>query len=56
MRAYRVYFKKNGINLTKLVYAESLFEVINQFKNMEVVMIKELDLLPEGDIDVISLN
>ena len=34
----------------------SLDEVINQFKNMEVVMIKEMDLLPEGDIDVISLN
>ena len=51
MRAYRVYFKKNGINLTKLVYAESLLEVLNQFKNMEVVMIKELDLLPERDLN-----
>ena len=56
MKTYRVYFKKNGINLTKLVYAESLLEVLNQFVNMEVVMIKELDLLPEGDIDIISLN
>ena len=56
MKAYRVFFKKNGINLTKMVYAESLLEVLNQFKNIEVVMIKELDLLPEGDIDVISLN
>jgi len=56
VKAYRVYFKKNGINLTKLVYAESLLEVLNHFKNMEVVMIKELDLLPEGDIDIISLN
>ena len=56
MRAYRVYFKKNGINLTKMVYAESLLEVLNQFKNIEVVMIKELDLLPEDDIDIISLN
>jgi hypothetical protein len=56
MKVYRVYFKKNGINLTKLVYAECLLEVLNQFKNMEVVMIKELDLLPEGDIDIISLN
>ena len=56
VKAYRVYFKKNGINLTKLVYAESLLEVLNQFVNMEVVMIKELDLLPEGDIDIISLN
>ena len=44
MKTYRVYFKKNGINLTKLVYAESLLEVLNQFVNMEVVMIKELDL------------
>ena len=56
VKAYRVYFKKNGINLTKLVYAESLLEVLNQFKNMEVVMIKEVDMLPDGDIDVISLN
>ena len=56
MKAYRVFFKKNGINLTKLVYAESLLEVINQFKGMEIMLIKELDLLPEGDIDIISLN
>jgi hypothetical protein len=56
MRAYRVYFKKNGINLTKLVYAESLLEVLNQFKDIDVIMVKEIDLLPDGDIDVISLN
>jgi hypothetical protein len=56
MRAYRVYFKKNGINLTKLVYAESLLEVLNQFKDIDVLMVKEIDLLPDGDIDVISLN
>ena len=56
MKAYRVYFKKNGINLTKLVYAESLLEVLNQFKGIEVVMVKEVDMLPDGDIDVISLN
>jgi hypothetical protein len=56
MKSYRVFFKKNGINLTKLVYAESLLEVINQFKGIEVMMIKELDLLPVGDIDVIGLN
>ena len=56
MRAYRVYFKKNGINLTKLVYAESLLEVLNQFKDIDVLMVKEIDMLPDGDIDVISLN
>ena len=56
MRAYRVFFKKNGINLTKLVYAESLLEVINQFKGLEVMMIKELDLLPIGDIEIIAAH
>jgi hypothetical protein len=56
VKAYRVYFKKNGINLTKLVYAESLLEVLNQFKGIDVIMVKEVDMLPDGDIDVISLN
>jgi hypothetical protein len=56
VKAYRVYFKKNGINLTKLVYAESLLEVLNQFKNLDIILIKQIDLLPEGDIDIISLN
>jgi hypothetical protein len=56
VKAYRVYFKKNGINLTKLVYAESLLEVLSQFKKMEVILIKQIDMLPDGEIDVISLN
>lgn len=56
MRAYRVYFKKNGINLTKLVYAESLLEVLNQFKGIDIITIKEIDMLPDGEIDIISLN
>ena len=56
MKCFRVYFKKDGINLTKLVYAESLFEVLSKFKDLEIIMIKELDLLPDGDIDIISLN
>ena len=56
MRTFRVFFVKDGVNLTKLVYAESMYEVINMFKEMEIAFIKEIDLLPEGDIDVISLN
>jgi hypothetical protein len=56
MRTFRVFFKKDGINMTKLVYAESMFEVIQMFKDMEIAFIKEIDLLPEGDIDIISLN
>jgi hypothetical protein len=56
VKAYRVYFKKNGINLTKLVYAESLIDVLNQFKNLDIILIKQIDMLPDGEIDIISLN
>ena len=56
MKTYRVFFIKNGIKLTKLVYAESMIEVINAFKNMEILLIKEIDDLPQGDVDTISLN
>ena len=56
VKAYRVYFKKNGINLTKLVYAESLLEVLNQFNKLEVILVKQIDMLPDGEIDVTSLN
>jgi len=56
VKAYRVYFKKNGINLTKLVYAESMSEIYIQFKGLDIIMIKEIDMLPDGEIDIISLN
>lgn len=56
MKAYRVYFKKNDINLTKLVYAESLLEVLNQFNGIDVIMVTQVDMLPDGDIDIVSLN
>ena len=56
MKTYRIFFIKNGIKLTKLVYAESMIEVINAFKDMEILLIKEIDDLPQGDVDVISLN
>lgn len=56
MKAYRVYFKKNGINLTKLVYAESMSEIYIKFKGLDIIMVKQIDMLPDGEIDVISLN
>ena len=50
VKTYRVFFKKDdGTNLTKLVYAETMYEVIQMFKDMEIAFIKEIDLLPEGD-------
>jgi hypothetical protein len=56
MKTYRVFFIKNGIKLTKLVYAESMIDVINAFKDMEILIIKEIDDLPQGDVEIISLN
>jgi len=56
MKAYRLYFKKNGINLTKLVYAESMAEILSKFKDLDIILVKEIDMLPEGDVDIISLN
>lgn len=56
MRCYRVYFKKNGINLTKLVYAESLAEIYIKFNGLDIIMVKQIDMLPDGEIDIISLN
>jgi hypothetical protein len=56
MKAYRIYFKKNGINLTKLVYAESMSEIYIQFKGLDIIMVKQIDMLPDGEIDIISLN
>jgi hypothetical protein len=56
MKTYRVFFIKNGIKLTKLVYAESMIEIISMFKNMEILLIKEIDDLPQGEMDTISLN
>jgi hypothetical protein len=43
MKQYRVYFKKNGINLTKIVYADSLSEVLFMFKDSIVVKVLCLD-------------
>ena len=56
MKVYRVYFKKNGINLTKLVYADSVSDIYIKFKGMDIVLIKEIDVLPQSDIDITYLN
>ena len=49
MKTYRVYFKKNGINLTKLVYAENMREVLEMFKKMQIIKISEIDTETEED-------
>jgi hypothetical protein len=49
MKTYRVYFKKNGIKLTKLVYADSLLDAIKMFEGIEIIDIKEIDKVQEED-------
>jgi len=31
-------------------------EILSKFKDMDIVLIKEIDMLPDGEIDIISLN
>ena len=49
MKKYRVFFIKNGIKLTKLVYAESLLDVINLFPNSNIISILEIDTPSDED-------
>jgi hypothetical protein len=51
MKQYRVYFKKNGINLTKIVYADSLSEVLFMFKDSIVVKVLCLDKEEDDEED-----
>ena len=51
MKTYRVYFKKNGINLTKLVYADNMREVLEMFKKMQIIKINEVDTETETEED-----
>ena len=49
VKTYRVFFKKDGINLAKTIYAESLTEVLEIFKKDEVVKVLCLDALDEEE-------
>ncbi len=46
MKQFRIYFKKNGINLTKLVYANSLSEVMLMFKDLQIIKVICIDTKP----------
>jgi len=51
MKRYRVYFKKNGINLTKLVYGISLSEIYSKFKDSTIIKVICLDNEDEDEED-----
>ena len=51
MKQYRVYFKKNGINLTKLVFADSLSDVLLMFKDSIIIKVLCLDPVDDEEED-----
>ena len=48
-KTYRVLFRKEGINLAKTIYAQSLTEVLEIFKKDEVVKVLCLDAVDEEE-------
>ena len=45
IKTYRVFFKKDGMNIAKTIHAESLSEVLEIFKKDEVVKVLCLDAI-----------
>lgn len=50
IKTYRVFFKKDGMNIAKTIHAESLSEVLEIFKkDDEVVKVLCLDAIDDED-------
>lgn len=49
IKTYRVFFKKDGMNIVKTIHAESLYEVLQIFNKNEVVKVLCLDALDEEE-------
>ena len=49
IKTYRVFFKKDGMNIAKTIHAESLSEVLEIFKKDEVVKVLCLDALDDEE-------
>ena len=48
MKCYRIFYIKNGIKLTKLVYAISLLEARKDFEQYIILSVAQIDQEPEG--------
>lgn len=49
IKTYRVFFRKDGMNITKTIHAESLSEVLTIFSKDVVVKVLCLDALDEEE-------
>lgn len=55
MNQYRIYYKKNGINFSKLVNAKSLHEVYEKYNDVDLVKIDFIKFVEE-EIDLTDLD
>ena len=51
MKTFRVYYIRDGINYTKLVYAESKDDILAMFEGVKIFIIKEIDTNPLEDLE-----
>ena len=52
IKTYRVFFKKDGMNIAKTIHAESLSEVLKIFKKDEVVKVLCLDAIDDEEEEI----
>lgn len=51
MKTYRIFFEKDGTKMTKLVYAVSMSDVLQKYKDMKILSVVQIDLPPPEDED-----
>jgi hypothetical protein len=49
MKTYRIFFVKNGIKMTKLVYSISISDVLQKYKDLQILSVIQIDLAPPED-------
>lgn len=55
MNQYRIFYKKNGINFSKLVNAKSLHEVYDKYNDVDIVKVVYVQPSPP-EIDTTGLE
>ena len=55
MKQYRIFYKKNGINFSKLVNAKSLHEVYDKYQDVDIVKVVYVQPAP-SEIDTTGLE
>ena len=51
MKTYRIFFEKDGTKMTRLVYAVSMSDVLQKYKDLKILSVVQIDLAPPEDED-----